>query len=79
MSNKGDWVFNLFSGTGTSIVAATRNNRRGAGAETERKYVEIARSRIRKTVAGTLKVRPMNKPKYDPNIAGNKLIKVPWE
>ena len=73
MSCKGDWVFDPFLGTGTSIIAAVRNGRRGAGAETEKKYVDISSARIQKAVAGTLRVRPMNKPKYDPNAAGNKL------
>lgn len=79
MSNKGDWVFDPFLGTGTSIIAAIRHDRRGAGAETEKKYIEISKTRIQEAVAGTLKVRPMNKPKYDPNIARNKLTKSPWE
>ena len=79
MSNEGDWVFDPFVGTGTSIVAAIRNARRGVGAEIEKKYVDISRRRIQEAVLGTLKVRPMNKPKYDPNISGNKLTEAPWE
>lgn len=78
MSNEDDWIFDPFLGTGTSIVAAIRHNRRGAGAETERKYINISKTRIQEAIAGTLQVRPMNKPKYDPNIAGNKLTKSPW-
>ncbi len=79
MSNEDDWVFDPFVGTGTSIVAAIRNGRRGVGAEIEKKYVDISRRRIQEAVLGTLKVRPMNKPKYDPNISGNKLTEAPWE
>lgn len=66
MSNEGDWVLDPFVGTGTSIIAAVRNGRRGAGAEIEPKYVEIAQERIQAALAGTLKIRPMNKPKYEP-------------
>lgn len=40
MSNEGDWVFDPFVGTGTSIIAAIRHGRRGAGAEIEPKYYE---------------------------------------
>lgn len=77
MSNEGDWVLDPFVGTGTSIIAAIRHDRRGAGAEIEPKYVDIARERIRAAFDGTLKVRPMNKPKYEPG-AGNKLVNSPW-
>lgn len=79
MSNEGDVVFDPFLGTGTSIVAAIRHNRRGVGAETEKKYVSISKKRIQMAVAGTLQVRPMNKPKYDPKAAGNKLTQIPWQ
>ena len=77
MSNEGDWVFDPFVGTGTSIIAAIRHGRRGAGAEIEPKYVDIARARIRAAFDGTLKVRPMNKPKYEPG-AGIKSVNSPW-
>jgi len=79
MSNENDWIFDPFLGTGTSIIAAMRHNRRGAGAETEKKYVNISKTRIQEAIAGTLQVRPMNKPKYDPKVAGNKLTNAPWE
>ena len=79
MTNEGDWVFDPFSGTGTSIIAAILHNRRGAGAETEKKYVKLAKNRILKTIDGTLKTRPMNKPVYDPKENGNKLITPPWQ
>jgi adenine-specific DNA-methyltransferase len=42
MTNEGDWVFDPFLGTGTSIIAAVRHKRRGAGAETVPKYVALA-------------------------------------
>jgi adenine-specific DNA-methyltransferase len=73
MTNKNDWVLDPFLGTGTSIIAAIRHERRGMGAETQKKYVDISRERIECSLSGTLSVRPMNKPKYDPHAAGNKL------
>jgi adenine-specific DNA-methyltransferase len=79
MSDEDDWVFDPFSGTGTSVIAAIRHNRRGAGAEAVRKYVDIARERIHKAIDGTLRTRPMNKPIYDPNKEGNKLTRPPWK
>jgi adenine-specific DNA-methyltransferase len=64
MTNKGDWVFDPFLGTGTSIIAAILHKRRGVGAETEDKYVKLAKNRIVQAGNRTLKTRPMNKPEY---------------
>ena len=79
MSDENDWVFDPFLGSGTTIVAAIRHNRRGAGAETEKKFVDISATRIREATAGTLRVRPMNACKYDPDRAKNKHTKAPWK
>ncbi|HED04524.1 MAG TPA: site-specific DNA-methyltransferase [Candidatus Fraserbacteria bacterium] len=73
MTNEGDWVFDPFLGTGTSIIAAMLHNRRGAGAEIEDKYVDIARDRIRRAIDGTLRTRPMNRAIYDPKLPGQGL------
>jgi adenine-specific DNA-methyltransferase len=78
MTNEGDWVLDPFLGTGTSIIAAIRHNRRGAGAEVIPKYIELAKERIQRELAGTLKTRPMGKPIYDPIEAGNRLTMAPW-
>lgn len=78
MTNEDDWVFDPFLGTGTTIIAAVRHQRRGAGAEVVEKYVEIAQDRITQELGGTLKTRPMFKPVYDPTEAGNKLATAPW-
>ncbi len=79
MSNKEDWVFDPFLGTGTTIIAAIRHDRRGAGSEIMEKYVEISKDRIEQESLGILKTRPMNKPIYDPKEAGNSLTNPPWE
>lgn len=78
LSKENDWVFDPFLGTGTSIIAAIRHNRRGAGAEIVKKYIGLAHDRIQQEIAGTLKTRPMNKPIYDPEEAGNSLRIAPW-
>ena len=78
MSNEGDWVLDPFSGTGTSIIAALRHGRRGAGAELHPDYVQLARTRVEQAMAGTLRTRPMDRPVYDPHQAGNKLTVAPW-
>jgi len=78
LSDEDDWVFDPFLGAGTSIVAAIRHNRRGAGAEIVEKYINLAHDRIRQEIAGTLKTRPMNKPVYDPEASGSSLRTAPW-
>jgi adenine-specific DNA-methyltransferase len=66
MTNEDDWVFDPFLGVGTSIIAAIKNNRRGAGSEILSDYIKIAHARILLAFKGELKTRPMNKPVYDP-------------
>jgi adenine-specific DNA-methyltransferase len=78
MTNEEDWVFDPFLGTGTSIIAAIRHRRRGAGADILQKYIHLARQRIEQEIAGTLRTRPMDKPIYDPEEAGNSLRIAPW-
>jgi adenine-specific DNA-methyltransferase len=79
LTNEGDWVLDPFLGTGTSVIAAVRHGRRGAGAETVPKYVQLARQRIQQEIQGTLQTRPMNRPVYDPVEAGNSLTAAPWK
>jgi adenine-specific DNA-methyltransferase len=79
LTNEGDWILDPFLGSGTSIISAMRHKRRGAGSETEQKYIDLAYERINKEFAGDLKTRPMNKPVYDPEKAGNSLRIAPWE
>lgn len=79
LTNEGDWVLDPFLGTGTTIIAAIRHGRRGAGAETVPKYVQLARERIRQEMEGTLRTRPMDRPVYDPVEAGNSLTVAPWK
>ncbi|MBN1537437.1 MAG: site-specific DNA-methyltransferase [Anaerolineales bacterium] len=78
LTDEEDWVFDPFLGTGTSIIAAIRHNRRGAGAEIVPKYITLAKNRIMQSLNGTLKTRPMNKPVYDPIKAGNSQTNIPW-
>lgn len=79
MTNENDWVFDPFLGTGTSIIAAIKHNRKGIGSETEKKYVDIARDRIQNAIDGSLRTRPMYKPKYNPHEHNNKLTIPPWK
>jgi adenine-specific DNA-methyltransferase len=78
LTNEGDWVLDPFLGTGSTIIAAIRHGRRGVGAEIVPKYVDLSRQRIEQEMAGTLRTRPMNRPIYDPVVAGNRLTTSPW-
>jgi adenine-specific DNA-methyltransferase len=79
LTNEDDWVLDPFLGTGTTVIAAIRHGRRGAGAEIVPKYVRIAHERIQQEIEGTLRTRPMGKPIYDPADAGSSLTVAPWK
>ncbi|NLN78254.1 MAG: site-specific DNA-methyltransferase [Armatimonadetes bacterium] len=79
LTNENDWVFDPFLGSGTSIIAAIKHNRRGAGAEVFSDYVTLAQDRIRREMEGTLKTRPMGQPVFDPVSTHNRLAKSPWD
>lgn len=66
LTNEGDLVVDPYIGSGTTAVAALRRGRRAAGADIQERYLEIARDRLRQAKAGTLRVRPLNKPVYKP-------------
>lgn len=78
LTNEDDWVFDPFLGAGTSVIAAARHGRRGAGAEILDNYISLARARIQQAVEGTLPVRPLNRPVFDPQNAGRSLTTAPW-
>ncbi len=67
MTNPGDWVVDPFMGVGTTAVAALIHQRKTAGAEVVEKYVEEAKNRIRKAERGELRVRPLDRPIYNPS------------
>lgn len=79
LTNKGDWVLDPFLGTGSTVVAAIRHGRRGAGAEIVPRYAELARQRIQQEMDGTLRTRPMHRPVYDPLKASSRLTAPPWQ
>jgi site-specific DNA-methyltransferase (adenine-specific) len=41
-----DVVLDPFSGSGTTLLAAVQNNRKGVGIDVDKKYCELARKRI---------------------------------
>ena len=70
MTDEGDWVFDPFSGVGTTIIAALMHNRRAIGSEIVPEYLRTAKQRIRLAQKGKLRIRPMQRPVYDPYTPG---------
>jgi len=66
MTDPGDWILDPFIGTGTTALAALVHDRKAIGAEIMPKYVDIAKERVRLAELGKLRVRPMERPVYDP-------------
>lgn len=67
LTDPGDWVLDPFMGVGSSAIAALRHHRRAIGAEIIPEYVQIARQRIEMAEEGKLRVRPMERPIYEPD------------
>ena len=68
MTDPGDIVLDPYMGVGSAVLAAIKHDREGYGCDIMPEYVDIARERIRSLRAGTLKLRPMGKPVYDPRL-----------
>lgn len=66
LTDEGDWVLDPFIGVGTTAIAALMHGRKAIGAEIVAEYVEIAKERVRLAERGELRIRPMDRPVYDP-------------
>jgi len=66
MTDPGDWVLDPFIGTGTAAIAALMHQRKAIGAEIVEKYINIAKRRIALAEQGKLRIRPAERPIYDP-------------
>ena len=66
LTDKGDAVLDPYLGVGSSAIAALKNGRKAYGCDILPEYVDIAKKRIAELRAGKLRVRPMNKPVYEP-------------
>lgn len=67
MSSEGDRVFDPFSGAGSTQIASLIHHRKAIGAEIDEKYYSIAVDRIKDALEGKLRIRPMERPIFDPN------------
>lgn len=66
LSNEGDWVYDPYSGVGSSLIAAIKRNRKAMGSEKEPAYLAIAKERIDRFFNGTLPMRHLGTPVWTP-------------
>lgn len=78
LTEVGDTVLDPFVGTGTSVIAAAKHDRRGIGIDQSHKYIELARSRLAEHQAGRVITRPMGQPVRRPKI-GERVSTIPAE
>ena len=78
LTDENDWVLDPFSGVGSALLAALKNNRRAFGCEKETEYIEIARQRIEDLYSGKLGYRPLGKPIHQPT-GREKVARLPLE
>ena len=78
LTNENSWVLDPFSGVGSTIIAALKNNRNALGIDKEKDYCDIANQRIRQFKEDQLTLRPINKPIHKPS-KNDKIAKIPKE
>lgn len=67
LTAESDWLFDPFMGVGSTAIAALIHKRRVMGAEIKAEYLQVARERLIAAETGDLRVRPMDRPVYDPD------------
>lgn len=72
LTNEDDWVLDPFAGSGSSLLAALRQNRCAMGCERVRAYIEVQKARIAQFYAGKLPYRPLGRPVHQPS--GNEKV-----
>lgn len=78
LTNESGWVLDPFSGVGSTIIAALKNNRNALGIDKEKDYCDIANQRIKQLKEDQLTLRPINKPIHKPS-KNDKIAKIPKE
>jgi DNA modification methylase len=78
LTNEQDWIFDPFGGVGTSVIAAIKHQRKGMLIERESQYIDIATQRIQAFFNGTLGIRPLGKPIFQPT-GREKVAQMPAE
>lgn len=67
LTNENSWVLDPYSGVGSSVLAAIRNNRNAIGIEKYKKYIDVALERISSLAKGNLKYRPLGTEVFKPD------------
>jgi len=68
LTGPGDAVLDPYMGVGSAIIAALKQGRSGYGCDIVQRYVDIAAARVSDFRDGTLRMRPMGRPVYDPSL-----------
>lgn len=66
LTEPGANVLDPYMGVGSSVIAALKNGRRAFGCDIVQNYVDIAWDRVHSLRAGTLRLRPIDRPIYQP-------------
>jgi len=66
LTNEGDIVLDPFSGVGSAMMAALKNERKAIGCEKEEQYVRLAKDRVLQLEDGVLPYRQLGKPVHQP-------------
>ncbi len=78
LTDENDVVYDPFSGVGSTLIAALKNNRRAYGTELESAYVEIGMERLKKLADDTLPMRPIYQKIWTPKPT-DKVAQIPAE
>lgn len=78
LTNESSWVLDPYSGVGSTVIGAVKNNRNAVGIEQDKKYCKIAKARVKSLLDGYLKLRPINKAIHKPK-KSDKIAKIPEE
>lgn len=66
LTDEDDFVLDPFSGVGSAMLAALKNNRKAIGCEKEEQYIAIAKERVGQLESGALPYRTLGKPIFQP-------------
>lgn len=77
-TSENDLVMDPFTGVGSSLLAALKNNRRALGIDKESDYIAQAKQRVNLLWNGELPYRPLGKPVHQPT-GNEKVSQVPKE
>ena len=69
LTDSGDSVLDPYMGVGSSVLAAVKHERSGFGCDIVPEYVDTAWKRLHAFQEGRFRMRPMNRPIYEPQSA----------